>query len=36
VQRGSPGAAAAYAGGSLVLCLLAATIAYAVVSSMLR
>jgi len=36
VQRGSTGAAAAYAGGSLVLCLAAAAIAYALVSSMLR
>ena len=36
VQRGAPGAAAAYAGGSLVLCLLAAASAYAVVSSLLR
>jgi CrcB protein len=36
VQRGSTGAAVAYAGGSLVLCLLAAAAAYAVVSSLLR
>jgi fluoride exporter len=36
VQRGSPGAALAYAGSTLVLCLLAAAVSYSVVVSMLR
>lgn len=36
VQRGSTGAAAAYAGGSLVLCIAAAAASYAFVSSLLR
>jgi fluoride exporter len=35
-QRGAVGAAAAYAASSLVLCLLAATVSYALVCSMLR
>jgi CrcB protein len=36
VQRGTPGAAAAYAGGSIVLCLLAAALSYAIVIALLR
>lgn len=36
VQRGSIGAAGAYAVASLVLCLLAAALSYALVTSMLR
>jgi CrcB protein len=36
VQRGPPGAAVAYAGGSLMLCLLAAALSYAIVIALLR
>ncbi len=36
VQRGTPGAAIAYAGATLVLCLLAAAVSYSAVVSMLR
>ena len=36
VQRGAVGTAAAYATASLVLCLLAAALSYALMSSMLR
>jgi CrcB protein len=36
VQRGGVGTAAAYVTASLVLCLLAAAVSYALVSSLLR